>query len=73
MPQQAWSSVARVNAQFLNFGDKIYLQRGGRYQDGLHPHGSGKAEAPISLGAYGSGALPVIDGGSAEEAVKIFN
>lgn len=72
-PQQAWATVAKVNAQVFQPGDKIYFERGGHYPGSLHPQGSGTAEMPISLGAYGSGALPAIDGGSSEEAVKLFN
>ncbi len=35
--------------------------------------GSGTAEAPITIGAYGSGSLPAIDGAGQEEALRLFN
>jgi hypothetical protein len=35
--------------------------------------GSGTAEAPLTIGAYGSGSLPAIDGAGQEEALRLFN
>jgi len=72
-PKQPWASISRVNAQSFNPGDRIYFERGGSYAGSLHPQGSGTVEAPISIGAYGRGTPPMIDGGNAEEAVKLFN
>lgn len=72
-PDQAWSTIGRVNMQQLNPGDQVLFARGGRFTGSLQPKGSGTAEAPLSLGAYGSGPLPVIDGAGQEEAVRLFN
>lgn len=72
-PDQAWASINRVNAQPLNPGDKVLFARGSRFTGSLQPRGSGTPEAPLSLGAYGSGPLPVIDGAGQEEAVRLFN
>jgi hypothetical protein len=39
----------------------------------LWPKGSGASGSPITIGAYGTGALPVVNGGSNEAAIKLFN
>jgi PA14 domain/Right handed beta helix region len=70
---QAWRSVSAVNLRTFNPGDVILFERGGRYAGSLQPRGSGTASASISLGAYGSGALPVIDGKGQESAIRLFN
>ena len=73
-PQQAWKSVGKASATTLNPGDKLLLKRGTTCSGQLWPKGSGtSAQAFITLGAYGSGALPIIDGGDNESAVKLFN
>jgi len=68
-----WKSLAAVNMHTFSPGDKILFQRGGFYAGSLQPKGSGLASSPISIGAYGSGNLPVIDGANQESAVKLFN
>lgn len=70
---RAWASIQRVSRQTYNPGDTILFQRGGRYAGSLRPQGSGTSAAPISIGAYGSGALPILDGGGQEEALRLFN
>ena len=72
-PDQAWASIARVNSQTYNPGDQILLARNGRYSGSLRPQGSGTPGMPITVGAYGSGALPVIDGSGQEEPLRLFN
>jgi hypothetical protein len=72
-PAQAWQSVLRVNQQFFNPGDRILFERGGRYAGSLQPQGSGIDGSPIGISAYGTGALPIIDGSGQESAVKLFN
>jgi hypothetical protein len=39
----------------------------------LWPKGSGQEGRPIRIGAYGMGALPIIDGSGNEAALKLFN
>jgi len=68
-----WNSLASVNAFAFIPGDQILLNRGTACSGTLTPQGSGSATAPIVIDAYGTGAQPVINGGSAEEAVKLFN
>ncbi|HUU12605.1 MAG TPA: right-handed parallel beta-helix repeat-containing protein [Terriglobia bacterium] len=69
---RAWKSLTKVNGATFQPGDEILLKRGGRWQGTLHPLGSGTAENPIRLGAYGEGPRPMIDGG-AGPAVLIHN
>lgn len=68
-PEEAWQSLARVNATTFQPGDHILLKAGGSWKGTLRPLGSGTTDAPITLGSYGDGPRPVIDGGGAEAAV----
>ena len=72
-PAAAWRSVERVNQQTFSSGDSILLKRGTHCRGMLWPKGSGTEDAPLTLGAYGEGAAPLIDGGHQEAAVKVFN
>lgn len=55
-------------------GDKILFRAGEAWWGGFAPKGSGRGGAPIVIGRYGEGALPVIDGkGSVEAAITLFN
>ncbi|MEZ4739048.1 MAG: right-handed parallel beta-helix repeat-containing protein [Flavobacteriales bacterium] len=60
----AWRTVAR--AQQLQYvlqpGDRILFERGGTYSGQLDINSNGSASQPIVIGAYGTGALPVISG-----------
>ena len=68
-----WNSSLAVNAFKFRPGDHLLLKRGTVCKGPLAPLGSGVSDLPIVVDAYGSGARPVIDGGSAEEALKLFN
>jgi parallel beta-helix repeat protein len=65
-PGQAWQSLARVQTALdggsFGAGSQLLFQRGGRYQGGLtlSAASSGAAGAPLVLGAYGTGPLPVL-------------
>ncbi len=69
----AWRTLAKVAATTFSPGDSILLKRGTRCTGQLWPKGSGNAEHPIRIAAYGSGPLPIIDGGNADAAIKLFN
>jgi len=60
-PDTALGSLAVVNALTLGPGDALWIKRGTACVGQLAPKGSGNAAAPITVGAYGDGALPVID------------
>ncbi len=73
-PSSAWQSLAKVQnfitLNQLKPGSSILFARGGSWSGGLTlPSGiNGTAVAPITFGNYGSGALPVIDGGGSSAA-----
>jgi hypothetical protein len=60
-PQSAWRSLGKVNAAELRPGDKVLFQRGGSWRGTLVPR-SGREEAPVTYGAYGEGAKPMLLG-----------
>jgi hypothetical protein len=61
---QAWQTLARVGqiTYSMQPGDNILLERGGVYRDQLLIGLPGTATAPITVGAYGTGPLPIITG-----------
>ena len=68
-----WNSLLSVNAFTFLPGDHFLLNRGTVCNGALTPQGSGAANAPIVIDAYGTGPQPVIDGGSAQAALTLFN
>ncbi|MFD2328138.1 S-layer homology domain-containing protein [Cohnella sp. GCM10020058] len=73
-PGTAWKTFAKVNRTTFAPGDRILLKKGGVWNGQLSPKGSGTAESPIVLSAYGIGGKPVINGGGiAGAAVYLRN
>lgn len=71
---QAWKSLDRVNATTFQSGDSILFKSGGVWTGQLWPKGSGAAGSPITIGKYGDGNLPLIQGqGNVESVVYLFN
>jgi hypothetical protein len=68
-----WNSPGAVNALTFRPGDHLFVRRGTVCDGTLMPRGSGTSNAAIVIDAYGTGAQPVINGGSNEEALKLFN
>jgi hypothetical protein len=60
-PQSAWRSLGKVNAAELRPGDKVLFQRGGSWRGTLAAR-SGREGAPVTYGAYGQGARPLLLG-----------
>ncbi|MEY2445337.1 MAG: hypothetical protein QOE00_1917 [Ilumatobacteraceae bacterium] len=60
-----WKTLAKANAAPLAPGDQLLLARGCTW-DGqrLDAAWNGTAAAPITIGAYGSGARPIVKNGS---------
>ena len=58
----AWRTVAKINARSFSAGDQVLFMRGGVWRERLAIPSSGTAVNPITFGAYGSGADPVITG-----------
>jgi len=58
----AWQSVAKVNAQALQPGDRVLFLRGDVWNESLAPAASGAAGNPIGFDAYGAGPAPNLTG-----------
>jgi hypothetical protein len=58
----AWKTVGRVNGANLAPGDSVLFKKGCTWRDTLWPPASGTSGHPITFGAYGSGANPIISG-----------
>src|SRR5262245_24004262 len=72
-PEKAWKSLDPANTATFRPGDQILLKAGTRYSGQLAPKGSGKAGSPITLGKYGDGPLPRIDGEGILDTLLIRN
>jgi hypothetical protein len=61
-----WKTIAKVQSSLSNLkaGDSVLFQRGGIWYEELDINNvNGTSGSPITFGNYGSGNLPVIDGG----------
>ena len=68
-----WNALTSVNSKTFNPGDSIYLMRNTTCTGSLAPQGSGNGMASIHIDAYGTGKLPLINGGKEQAVVKLFN
>ncbi|WP_086827022.1 right-handed parallel beta-helix repeat-containing protein [Streptomyces sp. NRRL B-24572] len=68
-----FNSIGQANGKTYGPGDTLAFAAGTVCTGALAPQGSGTAAAPIVLTGYGTGALPVIDGGGAPDAVSLTN
>ena len=59
-----WQSILKINSVFptLKPGDRILFKRGERFYGSLQISVSGSSGSPITIGAYGTGASPVVSG-----------
>lgn len=57
-----WKTLAKVNAATFKAGDQILFQKGDTFYGTLIPKNSGIEGNPITFGAYGTGANPIITG-----------
>ena len=60
-PATAWQTIARVNRQAFEPGDKILLRRGDSWRESLRS-ASGSEQGYITYGAYGEGPKPALIG-----------
>src|SRR5674476_666125 len=58
----AWKTLANVNALTFKAGDQILFQKGDTFYGTITVKNSGSAGNPITFGAYGTGANPIIRG-----------
>ncbi|MGN7359762.1 carbohydrate binding domain-containing protein [Paenibacillus sp. SAF-054] len=68
-----WKTLSQVNATAFQPGDSIAFKRGGSWTGKLWPKGSGTAQAPIVVDAYGTGSPPFLNGNGEEAAVYLYN
>jgi hypothetical protein len=68
-----WNSLSSVNATTFAAGDSVFFNRGTTCTGMFWPKGSGATGALITAGAYGSGAKPIIAGGTNTAAIKLYN
>lgn len=72
--KEAWQTLEKVNSTEFAAGDSILLKADTVYNGQLWPKGSGKKYRGITLGMYGRGNRPVINGGGMQEpVVKLYN
>ena len=60
--EHPWKTIDRINRWTFEPGSNIYFKRGCTWREQLTVPSSGSAGLPITFGAYGSGAAPIIDG-----------
>jgi len=58
----AWETIAKVNGSSFSPGDSILFKKGSTWREQLTVPSSGSDGLPITFGAYGSGAHPILDG-----------
>jgi len=77
-PATAWQFLGKIDAGSFSAGDQILLKRGETWTCSGSNYiycgvKNGAAGNPIIIGAYGQGALPVINGNSAvDDCVKVI-
>jgi hypothetical protein len=65
----AWASLSKVAGFAFNAGDTVLFKRGGTWTGGMSITRSGTSGSPITIGSYGSGALPIFNGGGTDTTV----
>jgi len=60
-PETAWQTISKVNQSKFAPGDQILFLRDGVWIEQLIVPSSGTSGNPITFGAYGSGAKPIIN------------
>src|SRR5690606_27439858 len=61
-PTSPWKSIDKLNSIYssLQPGDEVLVKRGEVFYGNIHINAAGAQGRPITMGAYGSGAKPVI-------------
>ncbi|GAB3761133.1 hypothetical protein [Microlunatus parietis] len=67
-PRAAWATTERVNEATFRPGDRVLFRAGDTWSGNIVIDDSGRADAPIVVGAYGNGPRPRIDGSFAADA-----
>ncbi|MEV6889894.1 hypothetical protein [Kribbella sp. NPDC051137] len=72
-PEQPWCGFGPANAFDFGPGDQLLLERGSSFSDGLTFNDSGTADAPITIGAYGTGVRPRITDSTSKTGLTLTN
>jgi hypothetical protein len=68
-----WNNLATVNSKTFAPGDSLLFNRGTTCTGSFVFSSSGTSANRITIGAYGTGALPAIDGTGQNRAVKLLD
>src|SRR5213080_1795002 len=68
-----WNNLGTVNGKVFGPGDSLLFDRGTTCSGSFVFSSSGTSSSPITIGAYGTGALPAIDGTGQNRAVKLLD
>src|SRR6266508_6964887 len=68
-----WNNLGTVNGRTFDPGDSLLFDRGTTCSGSFVFSSSGTSSSPITIGAYGTGALPAIDGTGQNRAVKLLD
>ncbi|HXM97365.1 MAG TPA: right-handed parallel beta-helix repeat-containing protein [Candidatus Dormibacteraeota bacterium] len=71
--EASWKTLGKVNATTFQPGDRILLKSSSVWSGQLWPKGSGVEGKPITVGMYGGGVKPVINGGGLFEDAVLLN
>lgn len=69
----AWKTTAKVVGASFAAGDNILFKRGESWAGYITVNASGASGTPITFGAYGTGALPLIDGTTYSNTFSVGN
>lgn len=72
-PETAWKTIARCSETKFAPGDTILLKVGDTFEGSLTLEGSGDALTEVTLGSYGEGARPRIEGKGEEACIRLIN
>ena len=67
-PDSAWKTIFKINNYDFKPGDSILFKRGETWREKLIITNSGDSSNPITYGAYGSGAKPMLLGSTERNA-----
>jgi hypothetical protein len=68
-----WNNLATVSSKAFAPGDNLLFNRGTTCAGSFVFSSSGTSASPITIGAYGTGPLPAIDGTGHARAVKLLD
>jgi hypothetical protein len=68
-----WNNLSIVNARTFAPGDSLLFKRGTTCVGFFYFSSAGTSTSRITIGAYGTGALPIINGNFSQAAVELMN